>query len=125
MDRLLAADVDRRSAVAAGDSLRAEHKSFGRTIGKASAADRPALLERGKQMSVAVRVAEAAELAANQELTATHVALPNVIEGAPMIPPVLVKPESMEGTGFLGEHADEVYRLAADDLFLVGTSEVP
>ena len=43
----------------------------------------------------------------------------------PMIPPVLVKPESMEGTGFLGEHADEVYRLAADDLFLVGTSEVP
>ena len=43
----------------------------------------------------------------------------------PMIPPVLVKPESMEGTGFLGEHADEVYRLGADDLFLVGTSEVP
>ena len=42
-----------------------------------------------------------------------------------MIPPVLVKPESMEGTGFLGEHADEVYRLAADDLYLVGTSEVP
>ncbi len=43
----------------------------------------------------------------------------------PMIPPVLVKPESMEGTGFLGEHSDEVYRLAADDLYLVGTSEVP
>jgi seryl-tRNA synthetase len=43
----------------------------------------------------------------------------------PMIPPVLVKPESMEGTGFLGEHASEVYRLEADDLYLVGTSEVP
>jgi seryl-tRNA synthetase len=43
----------------------------------------------------------------------------------PVIPPVLVKPESMEGTGFLGEHASEVYRLEADDLFLVGTSEVP
>jgi seryl-tRNA synthetase len=43
----------------------------------------------------------------------------------PMITPVLVKPESMEGTGFLGEHASEVYRLEADDLFLVGTSEVP
>jgi seryl-tRNA synthetase len=43
----------------------------------------------------------------------------------PMIPPVLVKPESMEGTGFLGAHASEVYRLEADDLFLVGTSEVP
>lgn len=43
----------------------------------------------------------------------------------PAIPPVLVKPESMEGTGFLGEHASEVYRLGADDLYLVGTSEVP
>jgi seryl-tRNA synthetase len=43
----------------------------------------------------------------------------------PMVPPVLVKPESMEGTGFLGAHASEVYRLEADDLYLVGTSEVP
>jgi seryl-tRNA synthetase len=43
----------------------------------------------------------------------------------PVITPVLVKPESMEGTGFLGAHASEVYRLEADDLFLVGTSEVP
>ncbi len=41
-----------------------------------------------------------------------------------MVPPVLVKPESMEGTGFLGAHATEVYHLPADDLFLVGTSEV-
>jgi seryl-tRNA synthetase len=43
----------------------------------------------------------------------------------PVITPVLVKPDSMEGTGYLGEHASEVYRLEADDLFLVGTSEVP
>jgi seryl-tRNA synthetase len=43
----------------------------------------------------------------------------------PMVPPVLVKPESMEGTGFLGAHASEVYYLQTDDLFLVGTSEVP
>ncbi len=43
----------------------------------------------------------------------------------PMIVPVLVKPEAMEGTGFLGEHSAEVYRLAEDDLYLVGTSEVP
>jgi seryl-tRNA synthetase len=42
----------------------------------------------------------------------------------PSITPVLVKPESMEGTGYLGAHASEVYRLEADDLFLVGTSEV-
>ncbi|GAA1550209.1 serine--tRNA ligase [Brevibacterium picturae] len=43
----------------------------------------------------------------------------------PTITPTLVKPEVMRGTGFLGEHADEIYRLEADDLFLVGTSEVP
>lgn len=42
----------------------------------------------------------------------------------PMIPPTLVRPEIMQGTGFLGEHAAEVYRLAEDDLYLVGTSEV-
>lgn len=43
----------------------------------------------------------------------------------PMITPSLVRPEVMSGTGFLGAHADEVYRLEADDLYLVGTSEVP
>ncbi|MGO1894692.1 MAG: serine--tRNA ligase [Brachybacterium sp.] len=43
----------------------------------------------------------------------------------PMITPTLVLPEAMEGTGFLGEHADEVYHLdKGDDLYLVGTSEV-
>ncbi len=42
-----------------------------------------------------------------------------------MIPPVLVRPEIMAGTGFLGAHADEIYHLEADDLYLVGTSEVP
>ena len=42
-----------------------------------------------------------------------------------MIPPVLVRPEIMEGTGFLGAHAAEVYRLRDDELYLVGTSEVP
>lgn len=43
-----------------------------------------------------------------------------------MIPPVLVRPEVMGGTGFLGAHADEVYHLdKEDDLYLVGTSEVP
>ena len=43
----------------------------------------------------------------------------------PMIPPTLVRPEVMRGTGFLGQHADEVYRLEKEDLYLVGTSEVP
>lgn len=42
----------------------------------------------------------------------------------PLIPPTLVKPEVMQGTGFLGEHAAEVYHLGDDDLYLTGTSEV-
>jgi len=42
----------------------------------------------------------------------------------PSITPTLVRPESMEGTGYLGAHADEVYHLERDDLYLVGTSEV-
>jgi seryl-tRNA synthetase len=43
----------------------------------------------------------------------------------PMIPPSLVKPSAMEGTGFLGQAAENVYRLEADDMYLVGTAEVP
>ncbi|MBX3093350.1 MAG: serine--tRNA ligase [Cryobacterium sp.] len=42
----------------------------------------------------------------------------------PLITPTLVRPEIMDGTGFLGEHADEIYYLPADDLYLTGTSEV-
>jgi seryl-tRNA synthetase len=204
VDALLAADADRRAAVARGDELRAEQKAFGRTIGQAPAEDRPALLTRGKELSAGVKAAEVAEAAANTQLAVAHKAIPNVIidgvpaggesdyqvvthvgeprtfdfepldhlalgeklhaidmergakvSGArfyflrgvgarlqwamlnlaigraiangfvPMIPPVLVKPESMEGTGFLGEHAAEIYHLPDEDLYLVGTSEVP
>ena len=42
----------------------------------------------------------------------------------PLVPPTLVKPEIMQGTGFLGEHSAEVYHLSEDDLYLTGTSEV-
>ncbi|MGZ4495521.1 MAG: serine--tRNA ligase, partial [Nocardioides sp.] len=42
-----------------------------------------------------------------------------------MIPPTLVKPRAMEGTGFLGQAADDVYRIEGEDTYLVGTSEVP
>ena len=43
----------------------------------------------------------------------------------PVIPPVLVNPPAMEGTGFLGQAAENVYHLEKDGLYLVGTSEVP
>ncbi len=43
----------------------------------------------------------------------------------PMITPVLVKPPAMEGTGFLGQAAENVFTLERDEFYLVGTSEVP
>ncbi|MFM9135065.1 MAG: serine--tRNA ligase [bacterium] len=43
----------------------------------------------------------------------------------PVVPPVLVSPRAMEGTGFLGQAAENVYRVELDDMYLVGTAEVP
>ena len=49
-----------------------------------------------------------------------------VAEGfEPVVPPVLVREEALFGTGFLPDTEQQIYRLADDDLYLVGTSEVP
>jgi seryl-tRNA synthetase len=202
VDELLAADEERRAAVGAFEALRAEQNQLSKRVPKAAADERAALLARSKELSGEVKSAQAAVDAAEARLRVAHLAVPNLVEGAPpggeddfvvlrevgtrpeidnprdhvelgeslgaidvergakvsgsrfyyltgvgallelgllqlamqqaveygfipVIPPVLVKPESMEGTGYLGEHASEVYRLEADDLFLVGTSEVP
>ncbi|MEQ1735776.1 MAG: serine--tRNA ligase, partial [Rhodoglobus sp.] len=63
---------------------------------------------------------------ARLELALMNMALDKALaEGfIPLITPTLVRPEIMAGTGFLGEHADEIYYLPADDLYLTGTSEV-
>jgi seryl-tRNA synthetase len=203
VDTLLDADVARRSAISTADNLRAEQKAASKQVGKASPDERPALLDRAKQLAEQVKTAEEAQAEAERAFTAAHMAIGNVIiDGVPaggeddfvvletvgeppaiddpkdhlelgealglidmqrgakvsgarfsfltgagallqlglfqlairlatengftlMIPPVLVRPEVMAGTGFLGAHADEIYHLADDDLYLVGTSEVP
>ena len=203
VDALLTADAARRSAISAADTLRAEQKAASRSVGAASAEERPAKLARAKKLAEQVKAAEAGQTEAEAAFTGAHMAISNVIldgvpaggeddyvvldivgdppqlnnpkdhlelgeslglidmqrgakvsgsrfyfltgRGAllqlgllqlalrlavdngfiPIIPPVLVRPEVMAGTGFLGAHADEVYRLEADDLYLVGTSEVP
>ncbi len=202
VDALLDADAARRRAVLAADNLRAEQKALGKKVGRASAEERPALLQGSQELSAQVKAAEAEQAEADAALDAAHRAISNVVEGAPaggeddylvlehigspveldhprdhlelgeslgmidmergakvsgarfyfltgagamlqlgllqlaaqkataagftmMIPPVLVRPEIMSGTGFLGAHAAEVYKLAEDDLYLVGTSEVP
>ncbi|MFD6098474.1 serine--tRNA ligase [Nocardiopsis flavescens] len=83
-------------------------------------------MERGAKVSGA-RFYFLTGVGAQLELALLNMAMNQAVAAGftPMIPPVLVKPETMEGTGFLGSHADEVYRLPADDLYLVGTSEVP
>lgn len=60
------------------------------------------------------------------ELGLINLAMAKALEWGftPMLPPALVKPSAMEGTGFLGQAAQDVYHLPADDLYLVGTSEV-
>ncbi len=65
-------------------------------------------------------------IGAQLELALVNLAMAQAAETGftPVIAPALVRPEVMEGTGFLGAHAAEVYRLADDDLYLVGTSEV-
>jgi seryl-tRNA synthetase len=202
VDELLRADEERRAAVRAFESLRAEQKVLGKQVSQAKGEEKVALLARTKELSAEVKATESAASQAEQALRRAQMAVSNVVEeGAPAggeddfvvlrevghkpeidsprdhlelgealraidmergakvsgsrfyfltgvgallelgllqlaiaqaveygftpaIPPVLVKPESMEGTGYLGAHASEVYRLEADDLFLVGTSEV-
>ncbi len=203
VDEVLAADVERRTAITEFEALRAEQNAFGKTVAKASAEERPALVAQAAELAAEVKTANARaneaeqnfnELAyqidnvviegipaggeANFEVLRTHGDIPKFdfepldhlalaegldaidmergakVSGArfyflkgigarleialmnmaldralsagfvPLITPTLVKPEIMRGTGFLGEHADEVYQLPADDLFLTGTSEV-
>jgi len=202
VDDLLAADEQRRAAVARFEVLRAEQKQLGKRVAKAQGDEKQVLLARTKELALQVKAAELVGSQAEAALRAAHLTLPNLVEegvvaggeadfvvlrevgerpdlpeprdhlelgetlgaidtergakvsgarfyfltgqGAllqlallqlaiqqaveagftPVIPPVLVRPETMEGTGFLGAHASEVYHLPADDLYLVGTSEV-
>ena len=82
--------------------------------------------ERGAKVSGA-RFYYLTGVGAQLELALTQLAMSKAAEWGfiPMIPPALVKPRAMEGTGFLGQAADDVYYLPKDDLYLVGTSEVP
>jgi seryl-tRNA synthetase len=81
--------------------------------------------ERGAKVSGA-RFYFLTGIGAQLELALVNLAMEQATAAGfvPVIAPALVKPETMEGTGFLGAHAAEVYKLADDDLFLVGTSEV-
>jgi seryl-tRNA synthetase len=82
-------------------------------------------MERGAKVSGS-RFYFLTGVGAQLQLALLNMAVAQAAEGGfqLMITPVLVRPEIMAGTGFLGAHASEVYRLRDDDLYLVGTSEV-
>jgi seryl-tRNA synthetase len=209
VDAVLALDERRRAALTRFEQLRAEQKTIGRDVAKATGDEKAALLARAKGLADEVKAAQAEADRAAVELDEAvsrlgNVVIPGVpaggeddyvvlrevgtprdlaaeygpdfavrdhldlgellgaidtergakVSGArfyfltgvgarlelalltaaqhmaieagftPVVTPTLVKPEIMRGTGFLGAHADEVYRVDADDMYLVGTSEV-
>lgn len=82
-------------------------------------------MERGAKVSGA-RFYFLRGVGARLEIALMNMALDRALANGftPLVTPTLVKPEIMAGTGFLGEHSDEVYHLDAQDLYLTGTSEV-
>jgi seryl-tRNA synthetase len=95
-----------------------DHIELGRILGAID-------VERGAKVSGA-RFYYLTGVGAQLEMALMHAALDRATEWGftPVIPPALVKPRAMDGTGFLGQAADDVYYLPKDDLYLVGTSEV-
>jgi seryl-tRNA synthetase len=83
-------------------------------------------MERGTKVSGS-RFYFLTGIGARLEIALMNLALDRALQAGftPIIPPTLVRPEVMRGTGFLGKHAAEVYHLDDEDLYLVGTSEVP
>jgi seryl-tRNA synthetase len=207
VDEALAADEARRSSISAFETARAEQKSLGARIAKASGDEKAALLARTKELSGRVKALQAEADEADAAYTEVVKQFGNIVfedvpaggeddlyvidevgsprdfaaegievkdhldlgEGigaidmergakvsgsrfyfltgpgallefaliqfaltkalawglTPMIPPALVNPEAMDGTGFLGQAADDVYYLERDNQYLVGTAEVP
>ncbi|MFD3982452.1 serine--tRNA ligase [Streptomyces griseus] len=207
VDALLSADELRRSSGVRFDELRAEQRSLGKLIPKATPEERTELLKKAEQLKADVKAADAAQdeaasdakrlllqlgnivhedvpvggeedfvvlethgtirdfgaegfepkdhlelgealgaidmergakvsgsrfyyltgVGALLELALVNAAIAQATEAGfvPMLTPALVRPRAMEGTGFLGQAAENVYHLEKDDYYLVGTSEVP
>jgi len=95
-----------------------DHVELGRLLGAID-------LDRGAKVSGA-RFYFLTGVGAELEFALVNLALEQAREAGftQVIAPSLVKPRAMEGTGFLGQAADDVYRIEGEDMYLVGTSEV-
>ena len=96
-----------------------DHVELGRMLGAID-------IDRGAKVSGA-RFYYLTGVGADLELALVNMAMDQARSAGftTMIPPALVKPRAMEGTGFLGQAADDVYRIEGEEMYLVGTSEVP
>ena len=96
-----------------------DHIELGRMLGAID-------LDRGAKVSGS-RFYFLTGVGAELELALINLAMEQAREAGftQVIAPSLVKPRAMDGTGFLGQAADDVYRIEGQDLYLVGTSEVP
>ena len=96
-----------------------DHVELGRLLGAID-------LDRGAKVSGA-RFYYLTGVGADLELALVNMAMDQARAAGftTVVPPALVKPRAMEGTGFLGQAADDVYRIEGEDMYLVGTSEVP
>ncbi|GAA4115278.1 serine--tRNA ligase [Nocardioides fonticola] len=96
-----------------------DHIELGRLLGAID-------LERGAKVSGS-RFYFLTGVGAQLEFALINLAMEQAREAGftQVIAPSLVKPEAMAGTGFLGQAADDVYRIEGQDMYLVGTSEVP
>ena len=96
-----------------------DHVELGRLLGAID-------LDRGAKVSGA-RFYYLTGVGADLELALVNMAMDQARAHGftTVVPPALVKPRAMEGTGFLGQAADDVYRIEGEDMYLVGTSEVP
>lgn len=96
-----------------------DHIELGRMLGAID-------LDRGAKVSGS-RFYFLTGVGAELELALINLAMQQAREAGftQVIAPSLVRPRAMDGTGFLGQAADDVYRIEGEDLYLVGTSEVP
>ena len=96
-----------------------DHVELGRMLGAID-------LDRGAKVSGS-RFYFLTGVGAELELALVNLAMEQARESGftQVIPPSMVRPRAMEGTGFLGQAADDLYRIEGQDIYLVGTSEVP
>ncbi|MBO3725655.1 serine--tRNA ligase [Actinomyces bowdenii] len=83
VDRILAADEARRSSLSAFEGLRAQQKTISKSVGRASAEERPAILAQAKELAEQVKAAEAASNRAAEALDELAHQFANLIAGAP------------------------------------------